>query len=133
MDAYQYESFIKSSLCDCMVVHIHGGTMLSEWFRIRYESLVLAIKAVIIMGQPIKIHPEHLNVNEDNELTDKRFFEIPKKFRRKIVKPVLFGDFEPNISEIYRLLISPSKVNEVNISEMYPRKDIVSMIGYFQS
>lgn len=68
--------------------------MISEWFRIRYESLVLVIKAVITMNRKIRIHPEHFYIEEPGEIIDRRFIEIPEKFRHEITEVVPFRDLD---------------------------------------
>ncbi|CAH6419291.1 Hypothetical protein HVR_LOCUS492 [uncultured virus] len=129
VDAFHYENLIKNSLHEGRM--IHGGTMVSEWIRIRYESLVLTIKAVIIMNRKIKIHSDHFIIDEPDDIVDRRFLELPTPFNRTITEPTLFNDFEPKIINVYELLVPPSKLDIINLDEMFPRKDIISMLEYF--
>ncbi len=126
---YHYESLIKQSLYDGRI--IHGEKMVSEWVRIRYESLVLIIKAVIILNRQIKIHPEHFYIEEPNEIIDKKFLEIPVKFRVNITEAISFDAFEPSINNICELLVPPSKLDLLKIDEMFVNKDLVSIKNYF--
>lgn len=131
LNAFHYETLIRESMSEGLM--IHGGTMVSEWVRIRYESLVLVIKAVLTLNMSVKIHSEHFIIDEAEEIVDKRFLEIPQRFRRIIIEPISFGNFEPNINDIYELLIPPSKLDLIDINQLFPKRDIVSMISYFIS
>lgn len=129
LNIFHYESLIKDSLSECRM--INGLDTASEWVRIRYESLVLVIKAVIMMGYPIKIHSDHFIVDEPDTMIDYRFAQIPVKFRRHIITPLSYHEFEPEVNEIYQLLISPCEIRTVNINERYSRRDRISMMRYF--
>lgn len=98
------------------------------------------------MNQTINIHSDHFIIDEflreqPEDSVDKRFLDIPQKFKRHIDKPILFCDFDssltpalPEITEVYELLVSPSKLDIIDIKQLahsHPRRDIVSMIGYF--
>lgn len=129
LDMFHYETLIKRSVQEGRM--IHGDTMVSEWIRIRYESLVLVIKAVLMLNSIIKIHSDHFIIEEPEDLVDKRFLEIPLKFRCKIMEPISFGDFDPSINDVYQLLVPPSKLHKINIDQMFPGRDPVSMRVYF--
>jgi hypothetical protein len=127
-----YERLIKDSLIEVRM--IHGGKMVSEWVHMRYESLVLVIKAIVTLNMVIKIDPEHFIVETPitSELAiDRRYSEVPQKFRRVITVPTLFSDFEPDITDICQLLIPPSRMEIIDINRMFPKRDVFSMLNYF--
>ncbi|CAH6419296.1 Hypothetical protein HVR_LOCUS497 [uncultured virus] len=128
LDPFYYESLIKRSLYDGRILH---GTTLTEWVRIRYHALVLVIKAVINLGRPIKIHPDHYIIDEPENIQDPRFTTIFDFSNRNITEPINFADFEPEINNVYELLIPPNKLDSININELFPKNDVISMVGYF--
>ncbi len=125
---FHYETMIKNSLREGRM--IHDGS-LTEWIRIRYESLVLTIKSVLILNMKIKIHPEHFYIEEPELFVDKRFLEIPSKFRINIIKPTFLYEFEPLINNIYTLLVPPSKLDILDMDKIFLLNDPISMRDYF--
>ncbi len=103
LDKFHHETLIKNSLLEGRMIH---GETTTEWIRIRYDSLVLVVKVIMMINRSIKIHPDHFVMDEIDLTTDKRFLEIPFRFRRKITEPESLISFEIQNHQIYRLLVS---------------------------
>ncbi len=125
---FYHETLIKKSLREGREIH---DETITEWIQIRYDSLVLVIKAIIMLNRVIKIHPDHFIMDNINLTINPRFLEIPVRFRRKILEPESLDNFEPQNNEIFKLLVSPVKADALDFDEYFLNKDIFSIHGYF--
>lgn len=136
-DRTSIEKLLKLSLLKGRKIHTKTVT---EIIRIRYNALVLTLKAIVDLGIQIVIHPDYFILPDDDILPqdrdnhyDYRFHSIPEEFASKrVTGPILLRNFEPNINNYFELLVDPAKVSYVDFNRLFPHNNVDDIIDYFR-